>query len=356
MKVSAAFPYARGRCQEPIGERVIVNDLYFVPLYKPAVGPLDPDLGTGAVAAKKVIARTGADPNFVFDQAKWNPERASAYEMGFRPREDPGPMRYACRMEDCCAVGGIRLAFSTEEELVAHWNTFHVTVAPQFTCQVQGCKAIFAADPGALDRYLAHVGQKMAEEKENQRFRGERHSLEAVPEALSVRPNPFFKPPTSIFGIPMRTARVVAPPKCHPNAGTGLSILNIRWAFRKLFEGKVRATLAQHHTGGERKRACRDSRSERTSKRAGLDTDPRRRSNPSEDGRASTSSKSSKRSGSTKTKKILKVKMGQRCQTVVSQKAPSPCKTGCHRRSSTSSGAPSDRSGRCANLASQGEV
>ncbi len=203
-------------------------------------------------------------------------------------------MHYACRMEDCCAVGGIRLAFSMEEELVAHWNTFHVAVAPQFTCQVQGCKAMFAADPGALDRYLAHVGQKMAEERENRRFRWERHSLEAVSEALSIRPNPFFKPPTSIFGIPRRTARVVTQPKCHPNAGTGLSILNIRWAFRKLFEKKMLAALAQHRADGERKCACRDSLSERTPKRAKLDIKHRRHSNPSEDGRASTSSKSSK--------------------------------------------------------------
>ena len=172
MEVSAAFPYARGQSQEPLGERVIVNDFYGVPLYKPAVGPIDPDLRMGAVAAKKIITKTGADPNFVFDQAKRNPERASAYEMGFRPL-DPGPMRYACRMEDCCAVGGMRLAFSTEEELIAHWNTFHVAVAPQFTCQVQGCKATFSADPGALDCYLSHVGQKMAEEKDNLRFRGD---------------------------------------------------------------------------------------------------------------------------------------------------------------------------------------
>ncbi len=196
----------------------------------------------------------------------------------------------------------------------------------------------------------------MAEERENPRFREERHSLEAVPEALSVRPNPFFKPPTSIFGIPRRTARMVAPPKCHPNAGTGLSILNIRWASHKLFEGKVRTALAQHSTGEERKRAHRDSLSERTPKRAKLDIEHRRHSNPSEDGRVSTSSKFSKRSESSKTKKILKVRMGKRCQTVVSQKAPSPHKTGCHRRSSTSSSAPSNRSGRRANLASQGEV
>ncbi len=42
--------------------------------------------------------------------------------------------------------------------------------------------------------------------------------------------------------------------------------------------------------------------------------------------------------------------------TVVSQKAPSPRKAGLHGRESTSSSATSDRSGRRANLASQGEV
>ncbi len=41
---------------------------------------------------------------------------------------------------------------------------------------------------------------------------------------------------------------------------------------------------------------------------------------------------------------------------MVSEKAPSPRKTGRHQRSSTLSSAPSDRSGRRANLASQGEV
>ncbi len=43
IEVSAALPYATGRRQEPLGERIVVNDLYGVPLYKPAVGPIDPD-------------------------------------------------------------------------------------------------------------------------------------------------------------------------------------------------------------------------------------------------------------------------------------------------------------------------
>ena len=149
----------------------------------------------------------------------------------------------------------------------------------------------------------------------------------------------------------------MVPPKCRASAGSRLGVLNIRWGFRKIFEAKVREALEQHTKDRkETKRARRDSLSGRPAKRAKLDLEHRRRSNPSEDGRASTSSKSSKSSGASKTKKTLQVRIGKRSQTVVSQKSPSPRKAGRHRRGSTSSSAPNDRSGWCTNLASQGEV
>ncbi len=267
IETSAALPYARGRQQEPIGEQVIVNDLYGIPLYKPAVGPIDPHLGTGAVAAKRIIDSTGADPNFVSDVVERG-SSAGTYPLMFQDN-DSGPMRYTCRMDDCCAVGGIRLAFSTEEELVAHWNTFHVAVAPQFTCQVPGCRTTFAADAGALDHYLAHIGQKMTEEKGSRRPLRELHSLDgALSGALSVKPNPFFKPPPSAHGVPRRQAEVMAPPKCHASTGLRLGVLNIRWGFRKTFETKVREALEQRtRDRKEAQRARRDSLSGRPKKR-----------------------------------------------------------------------------------------
>ncbi len=356
IETSAALPYARGRQQEPIGEREIVNDLYGIPLYKPAVGSIDPNLGTGVVAVKRIIDSTGADPNFVSDEVVRS-SGAGTYPLMYQD-DDSGPMRYTCRMDDCCAVGGLRLAFSTEEELVAHWNTFHVAVAPQFACQVPGCHTIFAADPGALDRYLAHIGQEMTEEEGSRRSRRELHSLDgALSGEVTVKPNPFFKPPSPAHGGPRRQAEVMAPPKCRASTGSRLGILNIRWGFRKIFETKVREALEQRTK--ERKevqRARRDSLSNQPRKKAKLDLEPRGRSNPSEDGRASTSSKSSKSSGASKAKKTLQVRIGKRSQTMVSQKNPSPCKTGRQRRGSTSSSAPSDWSRRRIDLASQGEV
>ena len=38
MTISMAFPYTRGRRQEPLSERILTNDLYGIPLYQPSVG------------------------------------------------------------------------------------------------------------------------------------------------------------------------------------------------------------------------------------------------------------------------------------------------------------------------------
>ncbi len=43
MTISMAFPYARGRRQEPLSERILINDLYGIPLYQPSVGPMSRD-------------------------------------------------------------------------------------------------------------------------------------------------------------------------------------------------------------------------------------------------------------------------------------------------------------------------
>ena len=107
-------------------------------------------------------------------------------------------------------------------------------------------------------------------------------------------------------------AEVMAPPKCRASTGSRLGVLNIRWGFRKIFETNVREALEQHSKSRkEAKRARKDSLSERPTKRAKLDLGHRRRSNPSEDGRASTSSKFSKCSGASKTKKTLQVRIGK---------------------------------------------
>ncbi len=111
MAISMAFPYARGRRQEPLSERILTNDLYGIPLYQPSVGPIEPGQTTGARAAAAVIRETGADPNY--RRVIGRTTKPRRYEMAFRPEVDPGPMRYVCRADDCRAFGTARLSFTT---------------------------------------------------------------------------------------------------------------------------------------------------------------------------------------------------------------------------------------------------
>ncbi len=117
MAISMAFLYARGRRQEPLSERILLNDLYGIPLYQPSVGPIKPGQTTGARAAAAIIGNIGADTNFVTDRVIGRTGKPRNYEMAFRPDVDPGPMHYVCRADDCRAFATARLSFTTEEEL-----------------------------------------------------------------------------------------------------------------------------------------------------------------------------------------------------------------------------------------------
>ncbi len=81
LTLSAAFPYAWGRLQEPLSERILTNDLYGIPLYQPSVGFVDPGQKTGAKAAATVIKATGAEPKFLPYRVVCRTESPRMYEV-----------------------------------------------------------------------------------------------------------------------------------------------------------------------------------------------------------------------------------------------------------------------------------
>ncbi len=259
MTISMAFPYARGRRQEPLSERILINDLYGIPLYQPSVGPVEPGQLTGARAAAAIIKDTGADPNFVTDRVIGRTQKPRRYEVAYRPDVDPGPMRYVCRADDCRAFGTARLSFTTEEELVCHWNTFHVAVMPQFACQHPKCSAVFAAGPGSLDRYLTHIERRRREEAEARIPLQQRHSYEANEKAVTIKPNPYYKPPGPQDEVPQRMARVIAPPVYRYSGNPGDNVRNLRWAYQRIFERKVRQAMERPAAAEHKKRRRSDA-------------------------------------------------------------------------------------------------
>ncbi len=366
MAISMAFPYTRRRRQEPLSERILSNDLYRIPL---SVGPIEPGKTTGARAAAAVIRDTGADPNFVTDWVIGRTEKPRRYEMAFRPNVDPDPMRYVCRADDCRAFGTARLSFTTEEELICHWNTFHVAVMPQFTCQHPGCGTVFAANPGSLDRYLSHIERcRKAEADDAGIPPRQRHSYEADEKALAIKPNPYYKPPGPQDEVPQRMARVIAPPVYRYSGNPRDNARNIHWAYRRIFEKKIRQALERPVAAGNKKRRRSDASLTRTDgakkrhKSGSSQGGSRRRRESGETSVSSSSSRSSYRNprpGPSKMPRIqLKVK---RCQqpgsgNKTAKASTSPCKAGRHRRPSTASSGLNDGSGRQPRVSGQGEV
>ncbi len=93
IELGAAFPYARGRRQLPLGERIIVNYLYGTPLYQPAEQHLDSERSARVHAAAAIIK---VNPKFIPDWAVRSPSgprslSSSTWDVGRRLRLTPAP-------------------------------------------------------------------------------------------------------------------------------------------------------------------------------------------------------------------------------------------------------------------------
>ncbi len=117
IEVGAAFPYPSVCHQKPLGEKVIINDLYGVTLYKPSTGPVYAQTGFGTQAMKWVIEPTVADPNFMVYRLVTKSKKVRTYKQVFWPTNDPGPMRYTCRVPDCIAFSRSRLSRQIQLQL-----------------------------------------------------------------------------------------------------------------------------------------------------------------------------------------------------------------------------------------------
>ncbi len=76
------------------------------------------------------------------------------------------------------------------------------------------------------------------------------HPIEDIPccrnpKAIELKPNPFYRPPNKHDEVPQRLGAVKAPPVYLYGRNPEDSALELRWAFRKLFEKKIQRALAQ---------------------------------------------------------------------------------------------------------------
>ncbi len=108
-----------------------------------------------------------------------------------------GAALFVCTQPECTVAGGHELLFATIAQWVAHWNTFHVAVAPVFNCMVRGCLFETAAAPDSLDALFRHF-----QDAHPSIYNGGKWSnlVDLVTRGLHVKPNAHYWPPATVMG------------------------------------------------------------------------------------------------------------------------------------------------------------
>ena len=91
--------------------------------------------------------------------------------------------------------------------------------------------ATFAADPGALDKFLDHTNRRRQEEAAAGLARHGRHPILPDTTSLELRPNPFYRPPNRHEEVPQRLSSVRAPPEDLDCQTLEERVLQLRWVF-----------------------------------------------------------------------------------------------------------------------------
>ncbi len=93
----------------------------------------------------------------------------------------------------------------------------------------------FAADPGALDKFLNHTTKRWKEEEAAGILSHRWHPILPDTTSLELRPNPFFRPPNTHDEVPQRLSDVKAPPEELESRNLEDRVLQLRWTFMRLF-------------------------------------------------------------------------------------------------------------------------
>ena len=126
--------------------------------------------------------------------------------------------------DECYVTATARMYFTSEEEYVAHWNSFHAAISPWFICPVSECPYVAAGEPDALDWYLDHVAQQHVTSSEGGQL--EREGSETAEGTIRCRLNHQYQWPEQGDNFqPCRRALVNPPEEGQPG-------ISVRWQMR----------------------------------------------------------------------------------------------------------------------------
>ncbi len=140
------YPYTFGQAQESLQDRLVTASLYGMQLTQP--GYTDPrSRPAPPAAAESPAIKEAACAAYVTDA-----DVSDSQEPGCRVANgEDGREAFICPEAYCEALEGMPCYFATVEQWIAHWNTFHVAVAPKS----------LASSPGARPNFIWGQRQSM---------------------------------------------------------------------------------------------------------------------------------------------------------------------------------------------------
>ncbi len=141
--------------QSDLHERLIYSRIYGIPLIAPAEAQ-GIRIEHRRDRAQRAATHGGRRVGYVSD----NQADEVSHHDEVHNRWRKGETHFECHHYERFVMATVRMYFTSEEEYVAHWNSFHAAISPWFICPANGCPYVAAGEPDALDWYLDHVAQQ----------------------------------------------------------------------------------------------------------------------------------------------------------------------------------------------------
>ncbi len=237
------YPYHSGQAQEDLPDRLVPASLDGLKVVRPGY------LLAFDRPATLAQATAGCDSGKGYaDHISDTDVNKHAHPAGYVGQSHQGRALFVCPQPQCTVAGGHSFLFATLEQCVAHWNTFHVAVAPLFHCMVRVCDFETTAASDLLIALFHHFIEAHPSGHAN----GEWPNLmDLVVRGLHVKPNTQYWPPTAPLGDLQHPVAVT-----NPSAAQMLSpIVAARWAARENFHHVVvshRRSIERLSTGTSR--------------------------------------------------------------------------------------------------------
>ncbi len=223
LAVAYEYPCTLGQLQPDLHERLVYSSIYGIPLIAP-VGAQGIRVEHRWEQARRVAEYGGRRVGYMSDTRTDDCSHRDEVHNCWRK----GATHYECHHDECYVTVTTRMYFTSEEEYVAHWNSFHAAVSPWFICPVNECPYAPTGELDALDWYLDHVAQQHVTSRAGGQL--EREGSETAEGTIHWGQNHHYQWPEGGDSFqPCRRALVIPPEEGQPG-------ISVDWWMRQLIE------------------------------------------------------------------------------------------------------------------------